>query len=236
MLKINKGGILTETKWVWDEEKDVGSYVTTDVTDVAIRSMWDCCELADDVVLQDIFLLLNTELDIFDAMIGNWCREIVTEGLKAPKIPDLTDGMEFLELYWMYDLCKKWIDDKELDEYELVGNSFPGFHGWGVWPMDKDCGVPEAVQGGYGVSFTPANELALYPLRLNKLLSITCDEDDRKNINFPNPGFTLGNILYGIIWELSFHGGPTSRDEQSEQLKAMVDKIKDGETDESSMD
>lgn len=233
MIKITKGGRLEKTVWHYDEEKDEGSYVTKDVTDSAISHMWDYCELADDLVLQDIFLLLNTELDIFDAMIGNWCKEIVTEGLKTPKVPDLIEGMEFLELYWHYDLGKKWVNDVETDEYQIIGNNFPDFHGYGTWSMDE--GVEEPMEGGFGVSFTPANELALYPIRLNKTLVIDCDDESKRSIDFPNPSFTLGHIFIGIIWELSFHGSPGNRKKTSDKIKSAISKIK-GSTDESDLD
>jgi hypothetical protein len=74
-----------------------------------------------------------------------------------------------------------------------------------------------------------------YPVKLAQKMIIH-DEVERNQKSkdndpvaiFEKSVYTLGDILYGIIWELSFHGGPKQRDEKSEELKESVDKIRDG--------
>ena len=73
------------------------------------------------------------------------------------------------------------------------------------------------------MSFTAANAYINYPVKLAQKMIIN-DEVERKqktkdNHFFTQPPvaifersvYTLGDILYGIIWELSFHGGPKER-------------------------
>jgi hypothetical protein len=70
-LQIRKGGKLVDTRWIYDREKDQGEYQEFDVTDKAVRHLFDICYLAEDVTLKDLFLLLNTNLEQFDLIFGN---------------------------------------------------------------------------------------------------------------------------------------------------------------------
>ena len=63
MVEIKKGGKLIQTEVECSQEQDV--------TDSAVRFLFDCCTLEDGVTLRDIFLLLDSELDLFDLVLGN---------------------------------------------------------------------------------------------------------------------------------------------------------------------
>lgn len=235
-LEIRKGGKLIETKWVYDKAKGEGEYQEFDRTDSAIRRLFEPCELAADVTLKDLFELMNTELDLFDAVIGNWCKEIVTEGLTQPGKPyDLTkydpEQIEYLELVYT-------------PEYELYdgvdschGFHRPDFHGVGV-ELRAD-GDQEHYRKGervpWGISFTPANELINIPVKLSDTFAIyegilRSPEGQMPKMlaEFKNPTYTLGGILEGVIWEMSFHGGPAKRDAFGAELRQTVDDIKAG--------
>lgn len=239
-LTIKKGGKLVETKWVFDEKADEGSYQDFDKTDSALRYLFDTCELEEDVTLKDIFLLLNTELVLFDAVIGNWCKEIVTEGLTQPGKPyDLSkydpEQIEYLELGYTPEYSKN------KDEGTcLYGFTRPDFGGVGV-ELKNDGDMEHWEKGqrvSWGISLTPANELINIPVKLSKEFTVypsilNEDWDSRTRMQnplakFENPQYTLGNILHGIIWEMSFHGGPDSRQGFKESLDAQVEEIKNG--------
>ena len=226
MLKLCKGGKLTQTEWIYDEEKEEGSYVTEDVTDQAIRLMWEYCDLEEDIILKDVLLLLNTELDIFDAIIGNWCKETVTEGLK-PSNNSTTSDIEYLELYWILRVDDKWVRDKKLDTKVLHGLGFPEFHGWGLW---DDPNFEPGYKGGISLSFIPVNELINLPLKVHNELSIemwnTDDIKDYQVMKYPKPQLTLGHILYGIMWELSWHGSPLDSQKRKEKVFKTLESIK----------
>lgn len=242
MLRISKGGKLIENEWVYDKEKEEGSYVDFDRTENAIRHLFDACELEEGITLKDVFLLLNTELDIFDSVLGNWCKEIVTEGLsKEPKIYDLSvyspDQIEYLELYFT----------PGYESYEgkdsFYGFSRPDFHGVGVVLQEEKDFYKKGERIPWGISFTPANELINIPVKLNKEFTIyhsilsKPEYDGSPDFGvikrFNNPQYTLGHILNGIIWEMSFYGGPETRDGFNKELhdtkNELEERLKNGE-------
>ena len=248
-LEIRKGGKLVETKWVYDKAVKKGEYVEKDVTDRALRFIFEPCELEEGVTLRDIFLLLNTELDIFDAIFGNWLKEIVTEGLTKPSKPYVFDeeGIEYLELYWSF-----YYDDGSRYGPSFYGYNRANFHGIG-WErkedkffdwLDKDGNkVVEHAKGSrtnWGICFTPSNELINIPVKLDTTATVFDDNLDHEGdhkaktgwhypiTEYKGASYTLGNIIHGIIWELSFHGGPSSRDKMGAELRQMADDIKTG--------
>lgn len=235
-MKICKDGKLLETRWVYDEEKEEGEYITKDITDQAISRLFDVCTLEDGVTLKDIFLLLNTELDIFDAVLRNWTKEIVQEGLsqtEEKKNEYNPEEIEFLELYWYTYLDKS--------ENIFGGFSRPSFHGIG-WELKEDKMAswdkthvewPKGERIPWSLSFQSSKDLIHLPVKLNKTFPIY-NEDVTDKVNylylltkFEGAQYTLGNILYGIMWELSFHGGPEDRDSKGGELKDIAEKLKE---------
>lgn len=214
-LWIRKGGILWRARWRDDE------FIEEDVTESAISYLFDRCELEDGVTLRDIFLLLNTELEIFDALLGNWCEDLVTEGLTAKA--DRDKDIEFLEIYWRYY--------KEGTSF-FGGNIFPSFHAIG-YLHETDfydeygnlmCKAGERVE--YGVSMTSPSELIDIPIRFASKVSIHDETQREEKPQFFDQGeFSLGQILYGIIWELSFWGGPSERNKMSQEVLDMRKEI-----------
>jgi len=81
----------------------------------------------------------------------------------------------------------------------------------------------------WGVSLTPLHELLVLPVRVNHGVRITKDdlaaqawmqEIGRAQVE----DMTLGQVLEGLLWELSFHGGPAEQEAVAEgltELKAM---------------
>ena len=226
-LRISKGGKLIETKWHPEDR----SYKEHDVTDQAIRCLFETCSLEEGVTLKDVFLLLNTELELFDAILGNWCKDIVTEGLTQPEKLYTgqydPDGIEYLELY-------KTVHTQQDGSYGLTR---PDFHGVGFeLTEDKlfdwgDVEWPKGERIPWGLSFSKSNELINIPLKLDNKLNVYDDDHDsadwgKKLFTIEKPDFTLGDILNGVIWELSFHGGPDKRDELGSELHDIVAQIK----------
>jgi len=210
-LAIKKGGKLFKTKWVYDEEKDEGGYVTTDVTDEAPTRLFNTCTLDDDVTLKDILLLLNTNLGIFDLIIGNWCKEIVEEGLKKQPIKE--DKIEYLELYWCV------VRDKIENKDTFSENIFPRFHGHGY--EDKN-----GQRTPYGIAFSPVNQLVNLSLKLSNEYVIINDMNWKEEPKiYKGPSYSLGHILYGVIWELSFHGDPINRDKIWNNLMDIKEEV-----------
>lgn len=228
-LEIRKGGKLFETCWIYNKETEEGHYEDTDVTEYASRFLFDVCEFESGITLKDIFLLLNSNLDIFDSIIGNWCKEIVTEGLTGAEKPYTgeynIDEVEYLELSWNISS-----DD---DVPSFTGYHRPDLHGMGFeLKEDKllewgDVECPKGKRQSYAVEMSPTNEMINFPVVLNNKFEVY--EDNHKKDNFMSKiteyqgaSFTLGNILEGIMWELSFYGKPEKRDEVVKDIKGRI--------------
>ncbi len=199
-LKIISGGKLLRTTWVYDEDTDVGSYVTDDVTNVAPSCLFDACTLNEDVILRDVFYLLERHLDVFQIILNKWLSEIVEEGLR-PFLENETE-IKYVELYWSVEHSQ---EDKTLS-----GNIFPEFHGIGT-----SAEIPISLM------FTPTNEIAGLPLKLCdefKIYPSITENEGRQTHSYKGPQFSLGQILYGIIWELTWLGSPTERDQKGQEL------------------
>ena len=107
---------------------------------------------------------------------------------------------------------------------------------------DPTTGVRKGDKTGVGISLTPANELAHLEVRINRKMDIwfwdyDSDRSTTNRENMDNPkclykGITffpaLFEILYGIIWELSFHGHPEQREDDRKELCRRMDQAKKG--------
>lgn len=229
-LEIRQGGRLFKTKWVYNKKEKKGRYVHEDVTDRAISMLFDSCSLEDGVTLRDVLLLLNTQLDMFDLVLGNWCKDIVEEGLKGPPKEKFQPDLEFLDLYFG---C-------EIHDGVLSGYAFPDFHGEGfIAEEDKHdkWGHLEVRKGdrqSWAIEFTPVNELAPVKLRLNEDFTVhDWDKLAANGYKHVDPlkfkaSFTLGHILYGILWELSFCGSPKMRQERLDDLNQRIKDVESG--------
>lgn len=242
-MRIVKGGKLIKTEWHYDEEAESGEYKEVDITDHGIRYLFDGCTIADDVILRDIFLFLNNNIDLYDAVLGNWTREYVALGLAAPIKPHVyaQEGVEYLELKFTPEVQKNLVDSPS---ETLIGTCFPNLDAVG-WELrtDLDHGYGNVYKTGERVPWSvlgfKVEELMEVPVKLSDEMPITyidyTDKTNKKNwwkevANYKNPQYTLGQILHGIMWELSWHGNPTSREDFKNELKSRVDDIKEKES------
>lgn len=118
---------------------------------------------------------------------------------------------------------------------KVQGILHPDFHGVSAVLKEDDDFAKEGWKVGervpMGVSLTPACDLMHIPLKLNEQFCI-CDDivnDDFSPDNtevYDGCEYSLGHILYTIIWELTWHGAPDSRDDISKDLKEAIDDIK----------
>jgi hypothetical protein len=215
-LKIVKHGIL------YDAEKRKR-------IDNTVSCLYEYCDIQKSITLADIFVLLRKEMPIYRIIIGNWVEEIVNEGVTG-RVKDDKD-IEFLELYW----------NPETSIYKgqrtIEGLNFPELHGLGYkLKEDHEDGYKKGDRIPYAVEFTPVNELMNCKIKLNKDLKFSHwnhDVKDRDSKYYTDKEgwevqYTLGHILYGIIWELSFLGSPKDRDKKKKELEKTVDDIKTG--------
>lgn len=206
-LILKRDGSLIETYW-----KD-GAYRTKEISNLSAHHLHELrCSLEDGITLREIFAFLNKDTDFWDIFIGNWCSDFIREGLKE-ELPGCED-LHFLELYWNFSVEK-------LDEDSKPDLNF-GYR------MDFHAVGNESEYGGnsYSVSFIPTNELAKVPVKINtKVNLITVDpsyKTTETHLGEQDP--TLFQIIYGIIWELSFSGSPASRDDKKKELMSSYEE------------
>lgn len=201
-LEIALGGRLLNHEW----NSEQAAVTSNDVTDRAPSLIFHDCRLAGGATLRDVFLLLQSSLDTFDTVLGNRCAEFVRDGL-TPGARRQTNGrIQFLELYWQMSVHS----DDATGRTTIAGYAFPHFHGIG------------SEREQWDLSLMTCAELADLPVRLRAGLEIHVDRQDSLEDRvdyYDQCEYTLGHILHGIMWELSFHGPPARRDATTRELE-----------------
>lgn len=176
-----------------------GEWVEEDVTDKWMTYLfWPECKI-EGATLADCLRLMQKSLAFSKVVFNMWIEEFIEEGLN-PVEPD--EELLSLELYVAH----------ELDEDGLDGLPFPSVH------------APSADET-YSIMFTPASNLSHLPITLGTF-SVWKDRDAYFETE-PYP-VSLGQILYALIWELSYCGSPRERDKKNEEvLGAYEDAIKE---------
>lgn len=230
-LIISKNGRLLEKKSKYNEDLDKVVYTTKDITKLAPKYLFEECTIASDATLKDIFLILNKNLDIFDTIIGNWTKELVTEGLNNTATPYTgkynPDGIEYLELYKASEYnksCKEFYSHTDLHGigFKLKADKL---FSWGEVEWKKGTRI------NWSLSFLKPNEIINIPIKLNTTLTVINGDINHgkyhdKLAEYQGVTYTLGEILYSIMWELSFFGGPSSRDSKKGELDVITKEIK----------
>lgn len=199
------------------------------VTSLAHLFLFDDCEIEAGVTLKDVFLLIRANIRQFDPILGNGCKDIVAEALsRRPRSKDSGD-IEYLELYKTLHAGKK----------ESHGLSRPDFHGIG-FKLRKDrvdsFGNLLSKKGErirWAISLTPTYKLAPLPVRLNTCLRVVDNNFKSKNWGkslgeYGGITYTLGELLHGITWELTYHGPPAKRDQFGKELCDRAEKVRTG--------
>ena len=159
--------------------------------------------------------------------------------------------LERLELHWQASVAWEQDGHDEADGVpppgspvtsHLDGLTFPGFHGLSVEASedvktghgDVICHKGDRIT--YSVSFTPANELAPLPLVMDESLAVYEDIFSPKDKTAPERKEplleagslrpTLLQVLYGIIWEMSWYGSPDRRNETRDELDETMAAVR----------
>ena len=192
MLKIYKGGILRK-----DGKKIKGSH---------LPYLMEPCKISSGVTLRDIFTLIKTNHIFIPAIVGNWCMELVNEGLTESREPA---DIDYLELYW------RPVIEKLHKKAEIYGTIFPSFRG-------------RKGKEARGISLTSPAEIIDKPVKIKKNGFLYEDDPDRPLYKplakVDKWETTLLQIYYAIIWELSFHGSPESRDNFKKKMGAAAER------------
>jgi hypothetical protein len=232
-LVLKSGGRLDKVRWVYDDEAEKGEYVATDVTEDAISYLLEPVRFEGELFLRDIFALVDLNPALLLVLRRDWGAEYLAEYKRVIATAPLysgeydPDGLEYLELY------QSW--SKNSATGEISGHQRLDFHGIGYelredimqddWVMHK-----KGSRISWAVEMTPLAELLNLPLRLNPEVIVSEDDTESGNymkkletLRMSTP--TLAQVVHGILWELSFCGGPEDAIEKKEHLKKLMAEV-----------
>lgn len=209
MLKLKHGGILERTGFKIE---------TQDVTDISISYLHEDIEFDDNVTLRDLFLVINKELELFNLIFGNWIDEYTNVILcGVPESEEENNQIDHL-------LVSLEIEN-EGEEYNIP--SFPEFHGVGICKEPFET-YKEGDEIKWGISFSPMQKFADTLLVLDPFVHVY-NSKTKENKKYPSSGYTFFNVIQGILYEISFHGGPEATKRVLDDLTAQVERIEAGE-------
>ena len=199
------------------------------VTDHAHEFLFDAITLHPQTTLADVFALLEAtpllKRIYRPAFVDALCAEAGKGPVRDEQPPH--DRIEFLELY------AQW----RLDTHTQTYSDTTRLQLHGVGPVLQEDHPEEHKRKGerieWAVSLSPLRELLALPVRVNHSVRIT--EDDRAAQAWMQEigraqveDVTLGQVLEGLLWELSFHGGPAEQETVAEGLRQQMAELKDG--------
>jgi hypothetical protein len=242
---LRPGGVLEEIKWAYDGTAEEGNFLSFNRTADAHCRLFHLVRLDPDLRLRDVFLLMAQCPLLAEIERLNWGAEYLEEALSVDAKPHTgaydPEGIEYLELRAQWELntlTNELETDHRLD-----------FHGVGFerredrlarYPDRDGNPVVEYTKGSrtsWAIEFTPLAELLDLPLRVNPVVRV--DEADydtaqqRAGDGKITPvaeykmalGWTLGQVLDGVLYEISFCGGPDGKAEKREELDAISTEV-----------
>lgn len=174
-LQLTAGLRLVRKSWIYDEDKGIGEWVSTDVTDRAFEYLFQELVIDPDVTLADVFGLVMDDPILQAVFRQDFVAELCAEVRKGPvaKEGEPWQKIEYLELYQL------WNHDTSTGTYEEVGRH--RLHGVGVVQQADifEHGYLAYKNGErtkWGISLTPVRELLHLPVRVNNEVLI-CEAD-----------------------------------------------------------
>lgn len=222
-------------KLIWRDihRQDSDHPVETDVAGRAVEFLYKPVTLDPHLTLGDVFKLLDNCPPIRQVLRRDFAEELCAEARKGPlpqsrgSDPEEVAGVEYLELYW------SWGYDTATKAYSSVHRL--DLHGVGrVLEVDAQTyGVKAGERINWSVSLTPVRELLGLPLRLRDTFNVTEDDIDAQAYgdtvdSAKCPDVLLGQVIHGLLYELSFHGGPEQQVEFHDELMARKAKVDAG--------
>jgi hypothetical protein len=205
-IVLRGGASLIQTRWIYDDQTEHGQFVDFNVNDCVSAYLFEKITLANAVTLRDVFSLVEKSSFLKEYLHHYWIDEFLSnfKSLTKSHAPTTSRSIEYLELYW------SWEYDKDSQSYRNPVR--PDFHGVGILQQEDliehdHIACPKGQRINWSISTAELGEIIDLPLKIGDEalitetappLKIRCDT-------------TLGQMLEGIFWELSFHGGPNGR-------------------------
>ncbi len=211
------------------KDSETGKPVRVDVAATAHQFLFETVELKDGVTLADVFALLELDPLLLQVYRRDFSEDLMAHARKGPLKTAATYGPEELEALELYQVVELDSVAKRLD-----GGSMLQFHGLGFeLREDTDMGgyiQPKGSRVHWGIALTDVRELLHLPLKVNSEVVVTEGCYDAKGYGqelgrLHRESVTLGQVLHGVLWELSFHGGPVEQGAVREDLAALSAKV-----------
>lgn len=182
-------------------------------------------EIKEGTLFKHVWEMIEKDAEtynvIFSSALGNYDLNQYIESSKKPfskEDNDIKNCMNSIELYWGFEINH--------NDYSYV---YPAMHGYG--PQDNGDGT--TIEGGWSLTFTPINEYMNLPIHLNENVIIRhfisfCKKSDKINFNEISPSintkksWTVYDMLYAILDEISFMGTPENQKDEFEKLNDRV--------------
>jgi len=230
-LLLKTGGILEYHKW----NSDTRSYDIEDASDSAIWYLNNSIKFDDDIILKDLFLLIQKNMDSFLPVFNNWIDEytelaLSTDANRTKSTDPDEIPIDYLELHWFFILDLK-------NKYDFEIPAWPRFHGISVADRDtKYYKKGEVVR--WAADYSNIQDLVYLPLKLKNSVDFYISEKSKKigDFEFPTESYTLYQVIQSVMYEISWSGSPEQSKEFNEYILDMVKKIKNGEEEIFSMD
>lgn len=185
----------------------------SEITHCAHEFLFDAVTVDPGTTLADVFRLLEAS-PVLKLVFASWFIEaLCVEAHKGPKRRPADPPEETVEAL---ELIPQWRRDARTRTYEQTGRLL--MHGIGPVLPDgcPEFNVPPGGRQGWDVSLSPLRELLELPVRVNHTLDIVVENRRSKagGVTVEHGRLatvTLGQVLDGLLWELSFFGGPAGQ-------------------------
>lgn len=233
-LILKSGPHLIKRDWEHNSELSTGKWHDRDVTANAHQYLFDTVQVDESVTLQDIFGLLEAAPLLQKVFRRDFCVELLVEAKKGISdrfsLEYSPEGIEYLELYQILNFNTDTREYLPMHRLQLHGQ---GYVLKAPWDDGSGCTCPAGERIQWGVSLAPLRELLPLPLKVRYSTPV-CEDDthakgygcelDRVSLT----GVSLSQVLHGILWELSFHGGPVEQESIVSSLKEQMDQLDSG--------
>lgn len=187
--------------------------------------------LEEGTLFDDIWFYIEKDANLLEiifskALGGHQLHPFIDEFKKPAQSrenEDINDSMHYLYISWEAEVTK-FQDEKT---FYLNCN----FDGYGYYRDQVNNKIHEM---GYGIELTPINDLKSYELKLDNYVKIYYHDLDNNNnsslfrsvVEGYRP-FTVYDILYAILDEVTFFGNPEQKQKQIEEIQNIAEQSKE---------
>jgi hypothetical protein len=222
-------------KLIWRDihRQDSSHPVDTDVAHRSVEFLYEPVTLDHRLKLGDVLALLDACPPLRQVFRRDFAEEMCAEARKGAlppsrgSDPEEISGIDYLELYWSWG-------------YDTATTAYSSVHRLDLHGVGRLLAVDAPLYGSragerinWSVSLTPIRELLDLPLRLRDAFNITEDDIDAKAYGdtvttAKCPVVLLGQVIHGVLCELSFHGGPEQQAKFHDELMARKAEVDAG--------